>query len=67
MVMRHMYLYDAPAGFKLKLNPLLGTVAGALLLAVVYIGVYPGPAFEVADEAAQALFEVSAVTVVTGE
>ena len=66
MVMRQMYLYDAAPGTSLKLNPLLGTVAGVLLIGVLFIGIFPGPAFEVADDAAEALFEVSAVTL-TGQ
>ncbi len=67
MIMRQMYLYDAAPNSKLKMNPLLGTVAGLLLIGVLFIGIFPGPAFEAVDGAAEALFEVSAIAVTGGE
>jgi NADH:ubiquinone oxidoreductase subunit 4 (subunit M) len=35
-------------------------VTAALMLGVVFIGVYPAPVFEAADEAVQPLFELGA-------
>ncbi|MCY3602233.1 MAG: NADH-quinone oxidoreductase subunit N, partial [Chloroflexi bacterium] len=61
MVMRQMYLFDPPEGqTRFRPSPLLGALAGLLLLGVLFIGVYPQPAFEATDRAASALFEVSA-------
>ncbi|MYK25607.1 MAG: NADH-quinone oxidoreductase subunit N, partial [Dehalococcoidia bacterium] len=61
MVMRQMYLFDPPEGqTRFRPAPLLGALAGLLLLGVLFIGVYPQPAFEATDRAASALFEVSA-------
>lgn len=63
MVMRRMYLFDPPEGHVRARPPaLLGAMAGLLLLAVLFIGVYPGPVFEAADGAAAALFEASAAS-----
>lgn len=61
MVMRRMYLFDPPIG-QTRVRPpaLLGAMAGLLLLAVLFIGVYPRPVFEATDGAASALFEASA-------
>jgi NADH-quinone oxidoreductase subunit N len=67
MIMRQMYLFDSAPDSKLKLNPLLGTVAGLLFIGVLFIGIFPGPAFDAADGAAEALFEVNAITVSGGE
>ena len=61
MVMRQMYLFDPPEGqTRFRPTPLLGALAGLLLLGVVFVGVYPQPLFEATDQAASALFEVSA-------
>jgi NADH:ubiquinone oxidoreductase subunit 2 (subunit N) len=58
MVMRQMFLFDAPPGFgKVRVSPVLLGLAGVLMLAVVAIGVYPGPFFEVVEYAAGPLFD----------
>ncbi len=65
MVMRQMYLFEPLAGLtRFRPSPLLGGLAGILLLGLVFIGVYPQPAFEAADGAVSALFEVSATGLV---
>ncbi|MGB4861011.1 MAG: NADH-quinone oxidoreductase subunit N, partial [Tepidiformaceae bacterium] len=58
MVIRQMYLFD-PVGdaTRWKLNPLLGTLGVALVLGVLFIGMYPGPAFSFSEDAAKPLFE----------
>ena len=61
MIMRQMYLFDPPEGqTRFRPTPLLGALAGLLLLGVVFVGVYPQPVFEATEQAAAALFEVSA-------
>jgi proton-translocating NADH-quinone oxidoreductase chain N len=58
MVMRQMFLFDAPAGFgKVRVSPILLGLAGLLVLGVLAIGIYPGPFFEAVDYAAGPLFE----------
>ena len=58
MVIRQMYLFDPAAGMtRFKVNPLLGGMGVVLMLGVVFIGVYPGPAFKAAESAAKPLFE----------
>lgn len=57
MVMRQMYLFDPPAGLKrFRVDPLLGCVALVLVAGVIAIGVYPGPWFEVMEEATRPLY-----------
>lgn len=65
MVMRQMYLFEPHERTRLRLDPVLGALGGALLLGVLFIGIYPRFAFDAADEAARALFEVSADTLVS--
>ena len=62
MVIRQMYLFD-PVGdaTRWKLNPLLGTLGVALVLGVLFIGMYPGPAFSFSEDAAKPLFEAGTV------
>jgi NADH-quinone oxidoreductase subunit N len=60
MVMRQMYLFDPVEGMGKRsfgVNPLLAGLGGLLMLGVVFIGVYPGPAFKAADRATEPLFE----------
>ncbi|MFQ5380649.1 MAG: NADH-quinone oxidoreductase subunit N [Dehalococcoidia bacterium] len=64
MVMRQMYLFEPAEGERrFRVNPLLATVSGALMLGVVLIGVWPTPVFKGAHEATAPLFE----TAITGE
>lgn len=57
MVIRQMYLFDPEEGQgKVALNPLLAVLGGALMLGVVFIGVYPQPLFEAADNSTAELF-----------
>jgi hypothetical protein len=42
-----------------KVEPLLQALGVTLILGVLFIGMYPGPAFEVSEEAAKPLFERS--------
>ncbi|MGK2964181.1 MAG: NADH-quinone oxidoreductase subunit N [Tepidiformaceae bacterium] len=58
MVIRQMYLFDPePGQRRVKLNPVLGVLSGALMLGVVFIGVYPSPLFEAANNSIEELFE----------
>ena len=61
MVIRQMYLFD-PEGDKTrwKVSPVLGALGVVLVVGVVFIGMYPGPAFTVSEEAAKPLFENAA-------
>ncbi|HUE92416.1 proton-conducting transporter membrane subunit, partial [Pseudomonas sp.] len=60
-VMRWMYLFEPAEGVtRFRVPPLLWGVTAALMLGVVFIGVYPRPVFEAADEAVRPLFEVGA-------
>ena len=58
MIIRRMYLFD-PVGdpTRWKVEPLLGALGVVLVIGVLFIGMYPGPAFEVSEEAAKPLFE----------
>ena len=58
MVIRQMYLFD-PVGDqkRWKVDPVLGGLGIALVLGVLFIGMYPGPAFSFSEDAANALFE----------
>jgi NADH-quinone oxidoreductase subunit N len=62
MVIRQMYLFD-PEGdtTRWKVSPVLGALGVVLVVGVLFIGMYPGPAFELSEEAAKPLFD-SAVT-----
>jgi NADH-quinone oxidoreductase subunit N len=57
MVMRQMYLFDPPEGLvRFRVNPVLWVVSAGLMAGVVAIGVYPGPFFEVAENATVPLY-----------
>lgn len=60
MVIRQMYLFD-PVGdvSRWKVSPALWGLSAALMVGVLFIGVYPGPLFELSERAAQPLFEVA--------
>lgn len=61
MIVRQMYLFDPPHGLsRFKVNPLLWTVGSALMVGVLFIGIYPGPLFHGAAKAARPLFEQGA-------
>jgi NADH-quinone oxidoreductase subunit N len=58
MVMKQMYLFDPEEGDKrFRPSPLLTLTSGALLLGVVFIGIWPTPVFRGAHEATEPLFE----------
>ena len=58
MVLRQVYLFDPEDGIKrFKVNPLLRATATVLLLGVVFIGVWPRPLFDAADQATAPLFQ----------
>jgi NADH-quinone oxidoreductase subunit N len=58
MVLRQVYLFGPEGGLqRFKVNRLLGVLAGALMLGVLFIGIYPGPAFRGAERAVNPLFE----------
>ena len=57
MVLRQVYLFDPEDGLKrFKINPLLQLTATALLIGVIFIGVWPRPLFQAADDATAPLF-----------
>ncbi|MCC7087581.1 MAG: NADH-quinone oxidoreductase subunit N [Chloroflexi bacterium] len=60
MIIRQMYLFD-PVGdiSRWKVSPVLWCLAAVLMVGVLFIGVYPGPAFELTERAAQPLFEAA--------
>jgi hypothetical protein len=57
MIIRQMYLFD-PVGDarRFRVGPVLWITSGALVLGVMFIGIYPGPVFKAADSATQSLF-----------
>jgi NADH-quinone oxidoreductase subunit N len=58
MVLRQMYLFDPEAGMaRFRINPVLWVTGAALMLGVIFIGVWPTPVFKAADHATQPLFE----------
>jgi proton-translocating NADH-quinone oxidoreductase chain N len=61
MVIRQMYLYD-PIGdsSRWRVQPVLGSLAAVFLIGLLFIGIYPGPAFEFSEQAARPLFEAAA-------
>ena len=60
MVIRQMYLFD-PVGdvARWKVSPVLWCLAAVLMVGVLFIGVYPGPVFELTERAAQPLFDAA--------
>lgn len=61
MIVRQMYLFDpAPGMTRFRVNPLLWGLSGALMLGVLFIGVYPGPVFKAAEKASNPLFQLGA-------
>jgi NADH-quinone oxidoreductase subunit N len=61
MVMRQIFLFDPPEGLtRFRINPVMWGLGGALLLAVVAIGVYPGPFFEAVENATAPLYQPGA-------
>jgi len=61
MVMRQMYLYDAEEGLtRFRVPRLLWGLAAVLMLGVVFVGIYPQPVFDAADEAVVPLFQLGA-------
>ncbi|MGI8925502.1 MAG: NADH-quinone oxidoreductase subunit N [Tepidiformaceae bacterium] len=59
MIVRQMYLFEPEAGMtRFRVNPVLATVGGALMLGVLAIGIYPGPLFEGAERATDPLFGI---------
>jgi len=56
-VMRQMYLFDPPTDIKrFNPTPILAITAGLLLLAMLFIGIFPGPTFEAATNAIASLY-----------
>lgn len=60
MVVRQMYLFD-PVGdvSRWKVSPVLWCLAAVLVVGVLFIGVYPGPVFELTEQATQPLFDAA--------
>lgn len=58
MILRRMYLFGPDDGLsRFRVSPVLGAVGGALMLGVLFIGMYPGPLFQAAEDAAKPLFQ----------
>lgn len=58
MVMKQMYMFDPEEGERRsRMNPLLAVTSGALVLGVVFVGIWPTPLFKGAHEATAPLFE----------
>jgi NADH-quinone oxidoreductase subunit N len=59
MVIRQMYLFEPDGGLqRFRLTPLMWGLGTLLLVGVLFIGIYPGPVFELADKAVEPLFRV---------
>jgi len=60
MVIRQMYLFD-PVGdaSRYRVQPVLWGLAAVLLVGILFIGMYPGPAFELSERAARPLFDAA--------
>ncbi len=57
MIMRRMYLFGPENGLtRFRVNPVLWVVGAALMVGVLFIGVYPQPAFTAAENATSPLF-----------
>jgi NADH-quinone oxidoreductase subunit N len=62
MVMRQMYLFEpADDEKRFRVPPLLWLTSAALVAAVVFIGIWPRPILEAADEATEPLFQVASL------
>ncbi|MCA9826229.1 MAG: hypothetical protein KC479_12515, partial [Dehalococcoidia bacterium] len=60
-IMRWIWLFDPVVGMtRFRVPPMLWSVTAVLMLAVVFIGAYPAPVFEAADEAVKPLFQLGA-------
>jgi NADH-quinone oxidoreductase subunit N len=66
MIMRQMYLFG-PVGdvARWKVQPVLWSLSAALLVGVLFIGMYPGPAFSAAEDAAKPVFESASASGLT--
>ena len=61
MIIRQMYLFDPVAGMvRFKVSPVTWVLGAGLMLGVLFIGIYPGPAFKAAENAAKPLFQQQA-------
>lgn len=60
MIVRQMYLFDpAPGRVRFRISPVLWGLSAGLMLGVLAIGIYPGPAFKAAENAAKPLFQAA--------
>ena len=60
-IIRWLYLFEPESGLtRFRVPPVLWGLTAVLMLGVVFIGVYPRPIFEAADEAVQPLFQLGA-------
>jgi len=58
MVLRQMYLFHPEDGLaRFRVAPVLWVTGAALMLGVVFIGIYPSPAFQAAESATERLYE----------
>lgn len=58
MIIRQMYLFDpAPGSRRWRVNPVMWTLSAALMVGVLFIGIYPQPLFKGAEKAANPLFQ----------
>jgi NADH-quinone oxidoreductase subunit N len=58
-IMRWIWLFDPVGGMtRFRVPPILWAVTAALMLGVVFVGVYPTPVFQAADEAVKPLFQL---------
>lgn len=63
MVIRQMYLFDPEGDTRCwKVNPVLGALSAVLVVAVLFIGMYPGPAFSLSEDAAKPIFEAASAS-----
>ena len=58
MIMRQMFLFGPENGLvRFRINPILWGVGAALMLGVLFVGVYPQPMFKGAEHATEPLFD----------